>query len=52
MDYLLVSSGQPWVTIRVDQRAQYFEALKQGQVNADILPFGESIVEMIKSAGR
>ncbi len=51
MDYLLVSSGYPWVTIRVDQKARYFDALKQGQVAGDVLPFGEFIVELIKTAG-
>ncbi|MFH1151111.1 MAG: Fic family protein [Actinomycetota bacterium] len=52
MDYLLVSSGYQWVTIQVDHRARYFEALKQGQVAGDIVPFGEFIVEKILIAGR
>lgn len=51
MNYVLVSSGFPWVTIRADQRARYFQALKQGQVAGDILAFGELIVEMVKAAG-
>jgi Fic family protein len=51
MNYILVSSGFPWVTIRVDQRARYFQTLKQGQVAGDILAFGEFIVEMVKAAG-
>lgn len=52
MDYLLLSSGYQWVTIRVDQRTEYFDALKRGQVEGDIAPFGDFLLDMVKAAGR
>lgn len=48
MNYLLLTAGYPWVTIRVDQRVEYFEALKKGQLSNDILPFGTFIIEMLE----
>lgn len=50
MNYLLLTAGYPWITIRADQRVEYFEALKKGQVDDDILPFGKFIVDMIHGA--
>lgn len=47
MNYLLLTSGYPWITIRVDQRVEYFEALKKGQLERDILPFGKFVVQML-----
>ena len=51
MNYCLVTEGHPWITIRADQRVEYFDALKRGQVEGDIQPFGTFIIEMIKNAG-
>lgn len=48
MNYLLLAAGYPWITIRVDQRVEYFEALKKGQLNSNILPFGTFIIEMLE----
>jgi len=48
MNYLLLAAGYPWVTIRVDQRVEYFGALKKGQLNNDILPFGSFIIDILK----
>lgn len=48
MNYALLTSGYSWITVRADQRAEYFGALNQGTVNGDILPFGRFIVEMLK----
>jgi len=48
MNYLLLTGGYSWITIRVDQRVEYFDALKKGQLNGDILPFGVFIVEMLE----
>lgn len=52
MDYLLVSCGYPWVTIRVEERMRYFDSLKAGQVEGDILPLGEFILEAIKGTAQ
>jgi Fic family protein len=51
MNYLLLTNGYPWITIRADQRIEYFESLKKAQVGNNILPFGKFIVRMIKSVG-
>jgi len=50
MNYLLLTAGYSWTTIRTDQRDEYFEALKKGQLASDILPFGKFIVEMLHKA--
>lgn len=52
MNYTLLSSGYSWITIRADQRSEYFGALNKGTVDGDILPFGEFIMTMLKSAGK
>jgi len=51
MNYTLLSSGYSWITIRADQRAEYFGALNNGSVEGNILPFGKFILTMLKSAG-
>lgn len=52
MNYTLLSAGYSWITIRADQRSEYFGALNKGTVDGDILPFGEFIMTMLKSAGK
>ena len=52
MNYCLLASGYPWVTIRTEQRVEYFEALEAAQLDEDILPFGNFILGMLKEAGR
>lgn len=52
MNYALLTSGYSWVTIRADQRAEYFGALNKASVDGDILPFGEFIVEMLQKASK
>ncbi|MCL5773106.1 MAG: Fic family protein [Firmicutes bacterium] len=47
MNYLLLTSGYHWITIRADQRAEYFEALRKGQVDNNILPFGKFLIDML-----
>lgn len=49
MNYLLLTNGYPWITIRADQRVEYFVSLKKAQIDNDILPFGRFIIGMIKS---
>jgi Fic family protein len=50
MNYFLLSSGYSWVTIRADQRIEYFNALKTANLAHDILMFGEFIVGMLEKA--
>ena len=52
MNYLLLASGYSWVTIRSDQRIEYFKALNTANLDGDILPFGEFIVEMLISVSK
>lgn len=48
MNYLMLAAGYPWVTIRADQRTEYFKALNTANLQNDILPFGEFIVGMLE----
>jgi len=50
MNYLLLSAGFSWVTIKTDQRGEYFEALAKAQLDEGILPFGEFILSILKEA--
>jgi Fic family protein len=50
MNYFLLNSGYPWITIRADQRTPYFSSLEKANVEHDILMFGEFIIEMIEKA--
>lgn len=52
MNYTLLSAGYSWITIRADQRSEYFGALNEGTVDGNILPFGEFILTMLKAAGK
>ena len=52
MNYVLISSGYSWVTIKNEQRGEYFEALAKAQLDEGILPFGEFILEMLKEASK
>lgn len=49
MNYIFLTSGFSWVTIKADQRTEYFGTLNKGTVYEDILPFGEFIVKMMKT---
>lgn len=49
MNYLLLTNGYSWITIRVEQRTEYFTALQKAQLNNDILAFGNFIVGILKS---
>ena len=52
MNYIFLTSGFSWVTIKAEQRAEYFSALNKGTVYEDIMPFGEFIVKMMKEASK
>lgn len=52
MNYLLLSEGYSWATVRTEERFKYFDALSAGQLGGDILPFGEFILEILKGASK
>ncbi|MHB8858301.1 MAG: Fic family protein [Thermoleophilia bacterium] len=52
MNYLLLSAGYSWVTIKNDQRGEYFEALAKARLDEGILPFGEFILSILKEASK
>jgi len=52
MNYIFLTSGFSWVTIKAEQRSEYFNALNKGTVYEDIMPFGEFIVKMMKEASK
>jgi len=52
MNYLLITGGYSWVTIKTEQRGEYFEALAKAQLDEGILPFGEFILSILKEASK
>lgn len=48
MNYVLLTSGYPWVTIRVEARDTYFKTLEEAHLNEDILPFAKFILSFLK----
>ena len=50
MNYVLLTSGYEWITIRAEQRERYFKALNEGHLSNDILPFGKFILSLMKEA--
>lgn len=44
MNYILLSSGYQWVTIKAEDRKKYFDALETAQVDDDIIPFAKLIL--------
>ncbi len=52
MNYFLISAGYSWVTIKNEQRGEYFEALAKAQLEEGILPFGEFILSILKDASQ
>ena len=49
MNYVLLTSGYGWMTIRAEQRERYFKALNEGHLNNDILPFGQFIMSLLRA---
>jgi hypothetical protein len=45
MNAILVGNGWPWLTIREQDRRQYFQALRAAQLDGDTSPFGKFIIE-------
>ncbi|MHB1326074.1 MAG: Fic family protein [Thermoleophilia bacterium] len=52
MNYLFLSTGYSWVTIKNEQRSEYFEALAKAQLDEGILPFGEFILSTLKEVSK
>ncbi|MFH1358019.1 MAG: Fic family protein [bacterium] len=46
MNYVLACSAHSWATITVDKRDFYFSALQKGQIDNDITPFAEFILNL------
>jgi Fic family protein len=44
MNYVLLTNGYRWETIKAEQRNPYFNALAEAQLHEDILPFGSFII--------
>lgn len=44
MNAALLAAGEPWLTIRVDQRSEYFDAVKLAQLEEAYEPFAEFIL--------
>jgi Fic family protein len=45
MNAILLRNGWPWLTIREQDRRQYFEAVRAAQLDGDARPFGKFIIE-------
>ena len=50
MNYALLTSGYPWITIRSDERFPYFQALERAQVDGDVKPIGQFLASHIAQA--
>lgn len=49
MNTALLAGGRPWLTIRVEQRGAYFEALRAAQLDGDYRTFARFIAESMGS---
>lgn len=52
MNVALLGEGLPWVTIRNDDRPEYFRWLEKAQVEGDPLPFGGLVAGYVEAATR
>ncbi|MFH1347257.1 MAG: Fic family protein [Candidatus Margulisiibacteriota bacterium] len=48
MNYILLTSGYPWITIRAEDRERYFKTLEKAHLSENILPFAEFIVSFLR----
>ena len=51
MNAFLVTSGYPWIIIKVEDRNLYMAALEEASVNRDIGVFASFIAERVKNSG-
>ena len=49
MNYVLLCGGYRWITIRAEQRKEYFSALERANLENDILPFANFIINLLKA---
>lgn len=52
MNTALLGGGLPWLTIRVEQRGEYFEALRLAQLRDEYVPFADLIVRSLEASVR
>lgn len=52
MNLALLGEGLPWVTIRNDDRPEYFRCLEQAQVEDEVRPFGRFVAEYVEAAAQ
>ncbi len=50
MNTAFLGGGLPWLTIRVDQRDEYFATLKSAQLDEDFAPFARFILRSASPA--
>lgn len=50
MNYVLGVNGMRWTTIRAEDKTRCFRALESGQVDGRIEPFGEFVLEYLRSS--
>ncbi len=48
MNLALVGDGLPWITVQIQDRGTYFEALKAAQVGDDPIPFARFIMNYVE----
>jgi Fic family protein len=48
MNAALLAARHPWLTIRVDQRAEYFRALRRAQIDEEYTAFARFITDSAK----
>ncbi|HUE73102.1 MAG TPA: Fic family protein [Pirellulaceae bacterium] len=49
MNAALLGAGEPWLTLRMDQRDEYFETLRAAQLDENYEPFGRLILRSAQS---
>jgi len=48
MNVLLASGGYPWTVVRVEDRAEYLQALDRASIDVDAKPFARFIAEGVR----
>ena len=50
MNVMLASGGYPWTIIRVEDKAEYMQALESASVGGDIRPFAEFVAKQVQAS--
>jgi hypothetical protein len=48
MNAAMLAARHPWLTIRVDQRVEYFRALRRAQIDEEYADFARFITDSTK----